>query len=1045
VQHHHQGAFIRSLVTTHLLFKQKVAIHLLFYINACNFTWEMESPGGEEQVELDTSKVMRTDRKTTGTDEVEQEIQAIESKSALLVAPRAKRLRPEVNYKSLSTKGKAEAEAQTELAQAKVSIQAREIIESESESEDDDDDDDDDDEVDDDSGAEDAVASSKEGSVVEQDGEDEHEEGDEVEILDRKANTARSVTSYQRANEKVAPAMNAFDILKNASKRAGQKLIDKTSSSFEDVKEVALPATFSTTDRVQKFTATTKSRAEGANEADRWIAQFFIKNPSFEKGETQSHLCKFAHCQAKLSLFKFIDEQGKPFRAQKTKARDHVRLKHSRDADDFQKLLDAEVAAKRESAKSFAKKADEDAAALSQLAHKPISKSELALTKLSDVQASLFNLDYTRDLHKRLLAEFSVFVAQDGLPQSAGEKAGFQRFMKTIGLPSRIKFDHRSVSKYQDLVVDELWGFRKQALATEIKFSPRRFSVSLDGWSRDGLQLIGGVLTYVSYVRTTFEQVTLGLIEVKGNASAEAISKAADELLVRVGLARRHLYACTNDNASTARAASRLLSAYAQNCYSHKAKLVLDDNVGKVPDAKDDASVIYENADKDPAITPSRVRFPVLHRIITGAAAWASHFNRSPLAQSKFGDFQVSKMVPNPEGAIIYAKTRWTGLFECLRQHSKLVSHCRLGDFLSNYSSDKVSRDVVERMQVKAGDDRVLQLLVAILFPLYLFTKESEEESFSLATGYLQCLDLWGEYSKTTSAKMVDDDGYIMKKMTLPHIGEVTVHHLEALEQGGELSSFKAGLASSIKSRFVDDEFNDEVLLALCLDPRSRSRLRAFESVGVLRVQAQLILERMDAFDSRVIERMREFKDLIQGEETESSGVVAADSVVEVDDDGIDSIPDAILQAMTVEQLSKLAEVKRLRISAREGVTSVPEADSVEKQWNAAKVAMQASTSDDLTFWKHNSRAFPLCYHLFLQVRCIRPSTARLESVFSLADNQVPDERACMTNRRLDARLILKTSKIASEIVDKAIAKVADPGRPTTATSASTEQSTTTE
>jgi hypothetical protein len=59
-----------------------------------------------------------------------------------------------------------------------------------------------------------------------------------------------------------------------------------------------------------------------------------------------------------------------------------------------------------------------------------------------------------------------------------------------------------------------------------------------------------------------------------------------------------------------------------------------------------------------------------------------------------------------------------------------------------------------------------------------------------------------------------------------------------------------------------------------------------------------------------------------------------------------------------------------------------------------------------------NKATFPHLFHVYLQSRGARPSTAQLEAVFSLASNAAPDQRMSMSTKTLNHLLVLKTSHI---------------------------------
>jgi len=88
-------------------------------------------------------------------------------------------------------------------------------------------------------------------------------------------------------------------------------------------------------------------------------------------------------------------------------------------------------------------------------------------------------------------------------------------------------------------------------------------------------------------------------------------------------------------------------------------------------------------------------------------------------------------------------------------------------------------------------------------------------------------------------------------------------------------------------------------------------------------------------------------------------------------------------------------------------------------------------TYDDLTFWKQNRLEFPNLYNVWLQNRSIRPSSAHLESRFSIASRIVPSERESMAAETHSAMLRVKTSKISTADIKAFVREhINDPGRP---------------
>jgi hypothetical protein len=72
----------------------------------------------------------------------------------------------------------------------------------------------------------------------------------------------------------------------------------------------------------------------------------------------------------------------------------------------------------------------------------------------------------------------------------------------------------------------------------------------------------------------------------------------------------------------------------------------------------------------------------------------------------------------------------------------------------------------------------------------------------------------------------------------------------------------------------------------------------------------------------------------------------------------------------------------------------------------------ESEHDDDVEFWRHNNTVFPNLFHVFVQSRGARPSTARVESDFSIAGSTVPSLRESIGTDTLNDLFILKTHPI---------------------------------
>ena len=180
----------------------------------------------------------------------------------------------------------------------------------------------------------------------------------------------------------------------------------------------------------------------------------------------------------------------------------------------------------------------------------------------------------------------------------------------------------------------------------------------------------------------------------------------------------------------------------------------------------------------------------------------------------------------------------------------------------------------------------------------------------------------------------------------------------------------------------------------------------------------------MNGMHESIKDQMNQFKQTRNNDQNDDS--ISAES--EDADDVVQGIDPSILEGLSAaDRADVIASLQKDKVSKN----AEPVAEKVERDEFARLCeALAISSEDDTSFWKKNRSLYPNAYLVDLQVRCIRPSTARLESVFSIASRLVPDERSSTTNATLNMKLMLKTAKLKHIEIREAAKRMTDPGRP---------------
>jgi len=371
----------------------------------------------------------------------------------------------------------------------------------------------------------------------------------------------------------------------------------------------------------------------------------------------------------------------------------------------------------------------------------------------------------------------------------------------------------------------------------------------------------------------------------------------------------------------------------------------LDDQLGNIPDTKADVGEILNVDDADSPKASAPQKFKDIDRLVKSAAAFASHMNRSCLGQRLFSQFQLGKGIDDPEYCVVYAKTRWTGLYECLKQHTHLVNKCFLIEFLNGYTPEKISGNVVKMMSPKSGDGVSFEILTSTLYPLYLFTKKTEEESISLCQGYIAALELVAEL-RSESMKVVDRDGYIVEKVVEVAGKSRNIFRsrkVSAIDAENKL--FREQLAKSISDRILIRELEDELAVSLFFDPKSRKDLERWLSDDTVGGYAKVLLDRMSGMHNTIEDRMKQFKQTRMDENNDDNMSAESDLVV-ADDISLEIDPQILDGLSAADRAEVIASLQNKSNDAKPKPSSANERDEFAK----LKEALASSSADDTSY-----------------------------------------------------------------------------------------------
>lgn len=240
------------------------------------------------------------------------------------------------------------------------------------------------------------------------------------------------------------------------------------------------------------------------------------------------------------------------------------------------------------------------------------------------------------------------------------------------------------------------------------------------------------------------------------------------------------------------------------------------------------------------------------------------------------------------------------------------------------------------------------------------------------------------------------------------------------------------------------DQIDDETMISLFLDPFAMSMLRFMLPPPVnpadeaepepdltpVQLAAKDILSGIASIEQDILTRMQRVEKALLAKDKAKSGSLSKCNIV-ADDICIIDLDEPLSADAENEQteLKGLSLKQRFAISVKNEVKRPkyePEDElvNVKAELTRFMSVRDASRASDVEFWKENRQQFRSLFHVYIQNRGARPSTARLESVFSLASSAVPSQRASLSTDTLNNLLVLKTAPVTMDIILEAVKKM---------------------
>lgn len=755
----------------------------------------------------------------------------------------------------------------------------------------------------------------------------------------------------------------------------------------------------------------------------------FTPNIKFDTNKAApSHICTL--CTRELSLT-VVNEQGKTLRTQWQNAKSHIASCHK-------EAYNSVVAAKMKSTEADKKKFRDEQSRIERDRLLAMSSS-LVVTKNSQSVIDILNddsneeqnikpifaipkLDRFNEIQAHMILAYQA--AKDNLSLNHFEKDGYRFAATLLGLDAIMPVAE-TIKSSQEFLVKFLLEGQKRKIAAITDASPLPVvSIQTDIWSdHAGAQQMGVRLTALNLVN--FEWVTIILplesaeeIKLDSFHEAELVERGLDRLNLRPGL----IYSQTTDTASVAVLGAVRNHIVHVPCKSHMLALAFKD-VMKVPDAKS-----YDlEKDDDLLLTDIRNNQALLH--LRGVSARAAHFGRSASACRALNEWQSSnkKTVKN---FIQWSPTRWLGIFNALARDTAILNDG--GDkFIEKYVKqiEKTSPKVAVKIAVDSHSARSGILLLSIMKPFNDLTLALQRDDITLGEAHLLILTTCNELYRPTIT-VVDSSGMETKEtLVVSHLNE-------------SFAALRKDLCARMFSRLIDDNLDDETIVNLALDPKLFACVSALPRISahddIIKSVSECLMRLKDYGETVIVSRMLKVLKAIISLEKEKNGEMNDNNRSREDDKSKEDDKTKEDDRASTEEPEELSHNKgqeeeeptmnrllRMIESADKEVLSGPASNDVEmmeaqmkNEYQRFVVARGKSPKmTGMAFWKTKAIEYPHLCHVFLQSQSARPSSSRLESVFSVASGAVPVQRESLSIESLNNILFLKFAKVTKAVI----------------------------
>ena len=620
----------------------------------------------------------------------------------------------------------------------------------------------------------------------------------------------------------------------------------------------------------------------------------------------------------------------------------------------------------------------------------------------------------------------AIWFAVDNMSQSSGAKIGFRMFMRNLGLDDFYPCP-QTIRNYQSKAASEVLSwYTSRAEKFNERFKIPILSMQADVWtSPDGLQYMGVRLTGMDPDTLEPFTFTLPLVPAKpGSLDADAESELMSESLSAIDLDFSNIHSITTDTASVAKKSVTVSHRIGIECLSHKTNLVVKDNTtAKKPTVKvggnrgpttSSSSSTTSNLKlieanelvKDEGMHSSVI--PPPNRVIKhleGMNMRSAHFCRSATDARDLNDWQHERGVPEC-GFLSYPPTRWTGMFLSLDRDINILENGGVEFFFAKIERKEISDALrLEHDVINYGRD-----IRSILYPLYKLTLTLQANTISLAEGVVASILAFAELNDD-KLRPADASGYINDPRFKIKVVQTDLDD--------DLQAFRLGLKNSFKTRILDS-ISDEDIISIFFDPKSCKLLRSFKRNDLFPAEvcdiANSILNRFDLVANTIRNRManvtldeEESKEQITTAEssTEKSGIKLQVKDLDMD-----------MQARLLLACEGSSESESTSLSKK------LQHDFAEMELLAFQTARDAANESDIEFWKKHHSKFPKLLPVYIQSRGARPSTARLESDFSVAHGHMPKQRESMATASLNDQLILSSLRLPIAALNAATHKI---------------------